>query len=148
MRLPISASTPCGACPCPTAVDTILESANLVPFIVAPDSLGQLLDLSFPRLRREQISLVKNNQHVLRRRNLPYYQALGGLCLEPLGRIYYQEHDVDDLGSADDCADEGGVAWAVDESELQLVVRKVGQCLRDIHLRRANIIGRGRGLKK
>lgn len=44
---------------------------------------------------------------------LPNHQAFGGLCLDALGDIHDEQHDVDDLRAADDGADERCVAGTV-----------------------------------
>ncbi len=55
-----------------------------------------------------------------------------------LGHVNDQHHHVDDLHAADDGADERGVARAVHQRELQLVVRpQAGQVGRQRNLRAA-----------
>ncbi len=62
-----------------------------------------------------------------------------------LGDVNDEQHHVDDLHAADDGPDQRRVAGAVDERELQLVVRQVLEVRRQRHLRRRRRRGRGRG---
>ena len=54
------------------------------------------------------------------------HQALCGLCLDALCHIYNQDDHVNDLSASHNGADEGGVAWAVHEGELQLCLGQLG----------------------
>ena len=52
--------------------------------------------------------------------------ALCSLRLDALVDVNDQKHQVDDLGSSDDGSDQGSVAWAVDEGELEIFLLHFG----------------------
>jgi hypothetical protein len=46
--------------------------------------------------------------------------ALSSLCLDAFGNVNDQKHYVDNLCAANDCFEKRAMAWAVDESKLQV----------------------------
>ena len=75
--------------------------------------LGHLLQHSNALLRRQQVSLIEDNQHG-GADNLSNHKALCCLRLDALGTVNNKDHEVDDLGAPNDGLDEGGMAGAVD----------------------------------
>lgn len=75
-----------------------------------------------PAVDRQHVGFVEDKQEV-RCRQLADDQALSRLRLDALGDVHDEHHHVDDLGAADDGADEGRVSGAVHEGELDLIKR-------------------------
>ena len=69
----------------------------------------------------KEIDLVEDNDHVPAG-HLCNDDALGRLGLHALVRVHHEQDHVDDLGAADDGADEAGVPGAVDKGDLEGVV--------------------------
>mmetsp|Transcript_579 Transcript_579/g.1387 ORF Transcript_579/g.1387 Transcript_579/m.1387 type:complete len:299 (-) Transcript_579:136-1032(-) len=79
----------------------------------------------------QHVGFVQHHQQVARG-DLANYQTLCRLRLNPLVDIDHQHHDVDDLRAPEHGPYERGVARAVHQRELQLVVRQVRQGRRQV----------------
>mmetsp|Transcript_4307 Transcript_4307/g.8853 ORF Transcript_4307/g.8853 Transcript_4307/m.8853 type:complete len:248 (-) Transcript_4307:58-801(-) len=97
------------------------------------ESLLHLLYLFVPGCLRKHVYLVQHHKHVLGE-NLSHDQTLRGLCLNSLSHIHHKHHQVDDLRPSDDGANQRGVAGAVHQGELDVIMlQRLFQIVRRRH---------------